>query len=381
MTLVKLSILIIRYSAMDISGKHVLIVDDNPTNLQVTAGILQDEHFLVSLAKGGQAALALLEEQIPDLILLDIMMPDMDGFELCRIIKGNERFKELPIIFLTARNQTEDLVEGFNAGGVDYITKPINREEVLIRVRNHLELAGSRKEIIEMNRTRDKLYSIIAHDLRSPYSNLKLMISAVAGGQLDPSSSDFMDIMNDMEKSVFATSLLLENLLGWTTRQSNSIPFSPELVSVNPIIAEGVLFLKSNARIKNITIELDVPDELKAYFDTVTINTVFRNLISNAIKFTPENGTIKISSGTNEKYIEISILDTGIGMSEEVIQIIFKDHEPHTSPGTENERGSGLGLHMVKEFIEKNRGKLKVESTKGKGTQFTISLPLRKNLK
>ena len=366
---------------MQISGKHILIIDDNRNNLQLTAGILRDENFLVSLATDGQEALVLMEEEIPDLILLDIMMPDMNGFEVCRRIKKNERFNELPIIFLTARNQTEDLVEGFKAGGVDYLTKPFNRDELLIRVKNHLELAGSRKEIIEMNRTRDKLYSIIAHDLRSPFSNLKLLTSAITGGQLDPSSSDFMDIMNDLEKSAFATSLLLDNLLEWTKRQSQSVPFLPRLTSVSPLIAEGVLFLESNAKNKKITVELDVPEDIQAYFDTLTINTVFRNLISNAIKFTPENGTIKISSGKNEKYIDIRIMDTGVGMSEEIIQLIFEDHEPHSSPGTENERGSGLGLQMVKEFVEKNNGKLSVDSTPGKGTQITVSLPLGKNLK
>jgi two-component system, sensor histidine kinase and response regulator len=364
---------------MDISEKHILIVDDNLKNLQVTTGILQGEDFLVSVATDGQAALSLLEKEVPDLILLDILMPDMNGFEVCGILKEQERFRELPVIFLTARTEPEDLVEGFLAGGVDYITKPFNKEELLIRVKNHLELAGSPKKILEMNRTRDKLYSIIAHDLRAPFSNITLLISLISGGQLDPCSSDFMDIVGDLEKSVHSTSSLLDNLLEWTKRQSSSIPFSPELTSVYPIIAEEVLFLKSNAKSKNISIELDVPKESQAYFDILTINTVFRNLISNAIKYTAENGTIKIYSGNNEKFVEISIVDTGSGMSEEVIHRIFKNNETHTSPGTDNERGSGLGLHLVKEFIERNSGMLSIDSTVGKGTRITVALPRKNN--
>jgi DNA-binding response OmpR family regulator len=129
-------------SSLKITNRHILIVDDVLKNLQLTAQILKDADYTFSLAQDGQNALTLLEQDIPDLILLDIMMPGMDGFEVCRKIKQDERLNEIPIIFLTARNQTEDLIEGFKAGGLDYITKPFHRDELLIRVKTHLELSN-----------------------------------------------------------------------------------------------------------------------------------------------------------------------------------------------------------------------------------------------
>src|SRR5664279_390226 len=126
------------------SGKYILIVDDNNKNLQLTASLLKDEGYLISVAQNAKDALLQLNEILPDLILLDIMMPGMDGLELCRLIKKNDKLCDIPVIFLTAKSQTEDLAEGFKAGGVDYINKPFNREELLIRVQTHIELASSR---------------------------------------------------------------------------------------------------------------------------------------------------------------------------------------------------------------------------------------------
>ena len=157
---------------MQSTAKHILIVDDQMKNLELTANILQGEGFRISLAQHGEKALELLKSQTPDLILLDVMMPGLSGLETCRRIKQLPALKDIPVIFLTAKNQSEDLVEGFEAGGVDYIIKPFRKQELIVRVKNHIELADSRNRILQMNKTRDKLYGIIAHDLRSPLSGI-----------------------------------------------------------------------------------------------------------------------------------------------------------------------------------------------------------------
>lgn len=363
---------------MDNTGKHILIVDDNLKNLQVTARILRDEKFRISLAQDGESALYQLGQQKPDLVLLDIMMPGIDGLEVCRKIKKNEKLKEIPIIFLTAMNQTEDLVEGFIVGGVDYITKPFKREELLIRVKNHLELAGSRKKIIEMNKNRDKLYSIIAHDIHSPLSNISMVVHAIEDGWISSGCDDFTEIIHDLGESTNSTLTLLENLLKWTNAQSDTISLSPKLMAVYPVIEECKQLLEGNACHKNITIELNIPDSVEAYFDEVTIHAVFRNLIANSIKFTPENGTIKICSSVNNGFVEITVKDNGIGMPENILNKIFKENIPHTSLGTNKEQGSGLGLLMVKDFVENNKGKLNVKSKPGEGTEIIVSLKSEK---
>jgi two-component system sensor histidine kinase/response regulator len=362
------------------SQKYILIVDDNIKNLQLTATILKDEGYLISLAQNADSALEQLGELIPDLILLDIMMPGMDGLELCRIIKKNDKLSDIPVIFLTARSQTEDLAEGFRAGGVDYINKPFNREELLIRVKNHIELASSRKKILEMNMVRDKLYSIIAHDIRSPFSSISLTLSAIANGVLDPGSDDFKEILIHLEKSASETTTLLDNLLEFTRLQSQTIPISPKYLSIYPVVMESIQLLKANADKKNIKITSDISEDIKAYFDEISIYAVFRNLIFNSIKFTPENGKIDISAITEENFARVRVTDTGIGISEELIKKIFVNNEHYTSPGTNREQGSGLGSFIIRDFINKNGGKLEIRSTPGEGTEMLVYLPLKESL-
>ena len=139
------------------NDKYILIIDDNPLNLLLTEKILENSGYQSKTSESGLEGIKCIEEDMPALILLDVMMPEIDGFEVCRRIKEVDCWKEIPIIFLTANSQTDDLIEGFDAGGVDYITKPFKSEELLVRVKNHLELSDSRKKLIEMNRSRDKL--------------------------------------------------------------------------------------------------------------------------------------------------------------------------------------------------------------------------------
>jgi two-component system sensor histidine kinase/response regulator len=358
------------------SGKYILIVDDNVKNLQLTASLLKDNGFLISLAQDAEAALIQLNELIPDLILLDVMMPGTDGFELCRIIKKKEKLCDIPVIFLTAKTETADLAEGFRAGGVDYITKPFNREELLLRVKNHIELASSRKKIVEMNLMRDKLYSVIAHDIRSPLSSISLTLSAIASGYLDPAGEDFKLILKDLEKTANETNILLDNLLEFTRQQQQNASISPKYCAVYPVIMESVQLLKGNAEKKNITVKSDISSDIVAYFDEVTMYTVFRNIIFNAIKFTPANGSVRLDSYLENDYVIVRISDTGIGISEEILKKIFVKNEHFTSRGTNMEQGSGLGLFIIKDFINKNHGKLEINSTPGNGTDILVYLPV-----
>lgn len=359
------------------SGKYILIVDDNNKNLQLTASLLKEEGYLISVAQNAKDALLQLNEILPDLILLDIMMPGMDGLELCRLIKKNDKLCDIPVIFLTAKSQTEDLAEGFKAGGVDYINKPFNREELLVRVKNHIELASSRKQIIEMNLRRDKLYSIIAHDIRSPFSSISLTLSAIASGYLDPGSDEFRDILSQLEKTAAETSTLLDNLLEFTRLQSKTIAMNPKYLQVYPVIMESIQLLKGNADKKNITITYDISEDLIACFDEISMFAVFRNLIFNSIKFTPEGGTIDISATIEGNLARVQVTDSGIGLSEELIKKIFIDNEHYTSPGTNKEQGSGIGSYIIKDFVKRNRGELKIKSTPGKGTEMLVFLPLK----
>jgi len=354
---------------------YILAVDDNQENLKIISNFLKEENYKIALALDGNSALKILEDNAIDLILLDVMMPEMDGYEVCKQVKLNPKTNSIPVIFLTAKNQTEDLVEGFKAGAVDYITKPFKREELLMRIKTHLDLAISKKKIIEMNLTRDKLYSIIAHDIRSPFAAITQAIDAIANGYLETGSDDFINIFQLLKKRTTETSTLLNNLLEWTKLQNENITLSPATKYLSPLLNECIELLKGNATNKKINIDVNIPEDTKAFFDEVTIHTAFRNIISNAIKFTPDNGTIYVNVVNSDHFVEIIIKDTGVGMSEEIIKEIFDNNHFYTSPGTKNEMGSGLGLFLVRDFIEKNNGKINVESKPGIGTSFMVSLP------
>jgi two-component system sensor histidine kinase/response regulator len=362
---------------MDIK-QNILIVDDNLKNLQVAAKVLKDNGYSISLAQDGPSAIKMVEEEAPDLILMDVMMPEMDGMEASRQIRRNKDLKDIPIIFLTARNQTEDIVEGFKAGGVDYITKPFNKDELLIRIKNHLELAFARKKIIELNRNRDKLYSIIAHDVRSPLSSILFMIGAIKSNLITPGTDDYQEMLESIEKTTSETSTLLNNLLSWAKVQSQAVALTPKITNICNVLNECVSLLKANAELKNIALASDVPEGTSAYFDEVTMHTVFRNVISNAIKFTPLNGSVNVSSFIDQGMVTLVFKDNGLGIPEHVVEKIMIHNQHHTTPGTANEQGSGLGLVMVKDFISSNNGKLNIKSKEGEGTEIWISLPLDK---
>jgi two-component system sensor histidine kinase/response regulator len=355
----------------------ILVVDDNQENLKVVSNFLKEEGYKIALALDGESALAVLDENAIDLILLDVMMPGMDGFEVCAKIKKDNALKEIPIIFLTAKNNTEDIVKGFQLGGVDYITKPFIRDEMLVRVHTHLELSLSKKELLETIKNRDKLYSIIAHDIRTPFIEISMVLNTLANGYVKMGSPEFNEMLQLLEKSAKSTSTLLSNLLDWTKLQVGALTLNPQLLPISYLINDCVQLLSGSAQSKNIQIESHIESDAVAYFDDVTMHTVFRNLIVNAIKFTPQNGKITIDARSDSRYLLVNIADTGVGISKDVQQKIFEKNEYLTTRGTSNESGSGLGLHLVKDLTEQNKGTISVESEVGKGSVFTVAIPVK----
>lgn len=358
----------------------VLIVDDNPNNIKIIALILRSLKYKIVIATNGEQAIELVDQIQPDIVLLDVMMPKLDGFETCKLIKSNETYKNLPIIFITALSDTESLVKGFKVGGVDFITKPFNKDELISRVNTHLELKRTRDELqkttehlAELNVLKDKMFSVIGHDLRSPLSSVKMtleFLSQVTGD--DQSISENISIMLKTTDEVFS---LLENLLGWAKSQSGNLFIQQETIDLEDVANSILMLNKGNANLKSIELKNEIERGTTVYADLNTLKIVLRNLISNAIKFTPEQGVIKIKSVCFDNTVRIEVLDTGIGMSDETLKKLFKPGQYVSTYGTNRESGSGLGLLLCHDFIEKNNGKIRIESEVGKGTSFFIDLP------
>ncbi|NJM14274.1 MAG: hybrid sensor histidine kinase/response regulator [Bacteroidales bacterium] len=361
---------------MENRTNHILVVDDNLKNLQLAAQVLKEAGFLISLAESGEQAMAILQDQPIELILLDIMMPGIDGYQTCIEIKNDHNLKDIPIIFLTAKNQANDLVKGFEAGGADYVTKPFRKEELLARVKHHVELARARHQVLEMNKNRDKLYSIIAHDIRSPLATIMLTFQSIVTGMIDCKDEYFNVLVNDTYNLTKSTHFMVENLLKWTKAEGGAFKPKPELQDISPLVNECLQLFMATAAHKKIEIGLQKQGPSMGYFDEVSMHTVLRNLISNALKFTPEGGKVNIAVLTEANRLKIEVQDTGKGMPADLVEKLFVKNEQFTSRGTNNERGSGLGLVLVKEFVKQNNGQITINSLEKKGTTFTITLPV-----
>ena len=364
---------------------YILVVDDIGANLKLLGDILNGGGYHIRPVTDGEMALKVAEKETPGLILLDIMMPGMNGYKVCRQLKENPGLKEVPVIFISALSDSYDIVKALNLGGVDYITKPFQAEEVIARVNTHyklyqqsLELKKQRKELQELNATKDKFFSIIAHDLRGPFNGFLGLTQLMAEELENLTSEEIKDFTLSMRNSAADMFRLLENLLEWARMQQGLITFNREIAQLAPIVDESIAIILEPAKIKGIEINLDIPDDITVFADRNILQTVIRNIVSNAVKFTPKGGRIRVSAkAANHSNIEISIKDTGIGMSNKMIDDLFRLDVQTNRKGTDGEPSTGLGLLLCKDFIEKHGGKIWVESEEGKGSTFRFTLPVQ----
>lgn len=371
----------------NIKGSRILIVDDILENIQVLGGVLRKYDFQIAVAMSGKEALLYLEQKKPDLILLDIMMPEINGIEVCKRIKEKEETKDIPIIFLSAKSEKEDILEGLRAGAVDYITKPFYAEELLSRVTTHLKLKKTTDMLIaqnkileQLNHTKNKFFSIIAHDIRNTVASIA-GFSDILQNQYDNLTE--IEKQKSVQFIYYSSSALLnvlENLLEWAKIQMDKMEIMPiyfDLMEECRLILE---FVDMQAKTKKITLKLVGPHSLQVFADKNMIRSVLINLISNAIKFTHPDGIVEVFVEKEETFCKVSIKDSGVGIKEELLSQIFTMGSHLKTSGTANEKGTGLGLILCKEFVEKNGGKIWVESTFNVGSIFYFTIPLSEKI-
>lgn len=361
----------------------ILIVDDDPANLNVLLDYLYQSGYKVLIAPDGEQALRQVEYVLPDLILLDVMMPGINGFETCRRLKARKDTRDIPVIFMTALSDPADKIEGFLAGGVDYVTKPFHHEEVSMRVKTHLtlrklqqELQQKNQRLQEANASKDKFFSIVAHDLRSPLGALRELPGIILDNVESYDREDLVSLImaqRDAAQNVFA---LMENLLTWARIQRGHIEYLPQSLELEPLVTQNIKLLHLNAQQKHLQLCNRVPSTLRVYADYHILNAILRNLITNAIKFTHALGTVTISAKQMETMVAISVADTGIGIAPEDVSKMFRIDTKFKRRGTAGEQGTGLGLILCREFVEKHQGTITVESCPDQGTTVTFTLPL-----
>ena len=321
----------------------------------------------------------------PDLILLDVMMPDMNGFDTATILKKDDSTKDIPIIFLTALNTPQDLVHGFQVGASDFLTKPFNKEELVMRVTQQISLVAAKRIIEKQNEelratlsNRDKMYSVIAHDLRSPMASIRMVLNlVVASASPETVGAELYTLLDQANRESEEVHDLLDNLLKWTKSQTGRLTVVKQELDLSDIIPGVVEIFETIAQTKRIKLDYQpTGGALKVEADNDMMKTVVRNFLSNAIKFSPEDSTIEIIMAQEGDFAKVSVRDHGVGIAADRLESIF--HKGETTYGTGGEEGSGLGLQLCQDFARKNGGDCTVESVEGEGSTFSVLIPLIK---
>ena len=371
-------------SQINRSDYKILIVDDVVSNVLLLKILLTNEKFQVCTANCGNMCIEQAKAEKPDLILLDVMMPDISGFDTAVILKKDPELKDIPIIFLTALNSPADLVKGFQVGANDFLSKPFNKEELVVRVMHQIALVAAKRLIEKQNRellatinNRDKMYSVIAHDLRSPMASIRMVLNlAVAAISPDVVGQEIFDLIDKANKESEDVHDLLDNLLKWTKSQTGRLSVVMQDLDLNDIIPGVVDIFEMIAATKKIKLSYTGGSTI-VRADNDMLKTVVRNFMSNAVKFSPEDSSIEITVTSDADFAKISVRDHGVGIAADRLSSIF--HKGETTYGTGGEEGSGLGLQLCQDFARKIGGDVMVESVEGEGSTFSVFVPLKKD--
>ena len=364
--------------------QQILIVDDTPANIDVLDQFLEKEGYKISVAQSGETALDVASRVVPDLILLDVMMPGIDGFETCRRLKDDETTRNIPIIFITAKNETEDIVQGLSLGGVDYIVKPFRREEVCARIHLHLKLkrlmsALEEKNIklAELNDLKNKFLGMASHDLRNPISSIQgfSRILLDQGNTLpEETRQEFLQSIHKVSNDMLA---LLEDLLNVSIIESGKLDLHLRHGSLKQLVEERIRMYQVMADRKNLTTHLDIAEIKEFSFDPSRISQVIDNLLSNAIKFSPAGKEIYVWLEEKNNRAKFSVRDQGPGISPEDQDKLFQHFQKLKAKPTGDETSHGLGLAIAKKMVEAHNGKIMVESNPQTGATFSFEIPIK----
>jgi signal transduction histidine kinase len=357
-------------------AETILIVDDTPANLGVLVETLGAAGYQLMVAEDGEEALAQTAQTQPDLILLDVMMPGIDGFETCRRLKSRDSTRDVPVLFMTALHETADKVKAFAAGSVDYITKPIEHEEALARVRTHLTLRRLRRELQDQLALKERFMRIAGHDLRSPLC-LILMAADLARRQLarpePPAPGKYLD---NIAESAAQMRRIIDTFL--ELRMPSSGGGVDGRVDLN-LLGEAVVRQHTPAaERKQITLASDFAAGLPlARCDAGLAYQAITNFTSNALKFTPPSGTVTVRTRLNGDRVRVEVEDTGPGVPPAERGQLFHEHARLSPKPTAGEESNGLGLSIVKHLIESQSGAVGADFPEGRGSVFWFELPAR----
>ncbi len=395
----------------------ILLVDDNENNLMSMEVVLENEGYAFFKATSGREALRiLLRDDEFSLILLDVKMPIMDGYETAELIYQRDKLKHIPIIFITAHDYEEEaMFKGYKAGAVDFIRKPFKpeilrskvavfaelhkknqllrqQEERLQIINNDLmllnrdlekrvldrtiELENLNQELKALNLSKDKFLSVISHDLRNPLTSLLISSKNLNQDIENISPKELKLLSGIIHRTSNKILQQLNELVEWAKKQRAKTNFKPEKLQLVRGINESLELLKASAIQKSIRFENKIAEDIYVNADSLMLRSILQNIVTNAIKFTPQGGGIvKVTAEPADSMIEVCVQDFGVGMSNETMNMVLGNFPYASLLGTNKEQGTGLGLLLVKDFVTQHGGTIKIDSELGKGTCFRFTMP------
>lgn len=363
----------------------VLVVDDTPGEIQVLGNMLLAHDYEVRFALNGPDALTAVSGERPDIVMLDIQMPGLDGYEVCRRIKGNDATADIPIIFISALDQAVDKVQAFDAGGADYVDKPFQVEEVLARMRHQLRITRLQREMAEANRKLRELEQLkamfaamLVHDLRSPLAVIHTTLQILRAEKHFASEEDASLV--DLSAASMSTVLdLINDVLHIYRSDARDVATPMQRLDLPPLLARCGEQARVLGLPRQIPVEIVVARDLPPVMGNESrLDRVVMNLLTNAVKFSAAGGLVRLeargvaATGGKPGALEIAVSDRGSGIAEADLPLVF---EPYRQASATRLPGVGLGLTIARRFVEMHDGTLTVESKLGVGTTFTIRIP------
>ncbi|MDP2336564.1 MAG: response regulator [Bacteroidota bacterium] len=358
----------------------ILIVDDVQLNLDLMKDILSEKEYLIATAINGKSAIAKAKAHKFDLILLDVVLPDIDGFEVCTHLKSNPQTQDIPIIFLTAKKEKDSIIKGFQLGAVDYIPKPFSREELLARVNLHLTLRRTQEELIhskEMAENSAKAKAIflanMSHEIRTPMNGIVGMVDILERSQLTREQLEYLDIIKISGENLL---MIINDVLDFSKIEAGQITFERIRFNIADVVNEVIKILRYKAMQKNLEMSFEIGTDVPRWLvgDPLRLKQVLINLCNNSIKFTTEGYVhvrvnMIVKNGGNVR-LKFEVQDTGIGISPENQCKLFKSFSQAETSTTRKFGGTGLGLAISKNLVRLMNGDIGITSEEGKGAIF-----------
>lgn len=369
----------------ELTGRKILTVDDDRVNLRILSEILGLEGYAITQASSGEQAIECYANTPPDLVLLDVMMPGIDGFETCRQLRRLHGDHCAPVIFITAKSEADDVVEGLGAGGVDYLPKPFKQKEVLARIRSHMHnriLSEQREQLVAQlsraNAENNKLLGMAAHDLRNPLASIRGLTEYLregAVGPVTPQQVELMDTIHDASQQMLA---LVNELLDVATIGSGELKIRAEPCDLAALVAKSVALSNMEAARKKTNISFDARGLAPVLaLDPAKMRQVVDNLLSNAVKYSPPGSAISVAltcdpaSGS----LAFAVQDQGPGIPAAEKHRLFRDFSRLSAQPTGGEKSTGLGLAICRKIIEAHGGSITAENLPDRGCEFRVTLP------